>query len=93
MKEISFEPFNAAIEKYDLKKSWRDGLFTRTEEERQQREKVRYEQAKQAYSSMMRSSKNDGSTHYLNWALGKALNIKAVKTTFRQSLNGKIQSN
>jgi len=92
MKEINFEPFNAAIEKYNLKISWRDGLFTRTEGERQRRERAKYEQAKQAYSSMIRSSKNDGSTHYLNWALGKALNIKAVKTTFRQALNGRAHS-
>jgi hypothetical protein len=82
---------DAAIEKHNLRASWREGLFDTTEEAQQNRIAARYKKAKRVFGAMMWSSKNDGSSTYLNWAIHKALGITPTRAKYRKSLDGRIK--
>ena len=70
-KEIGY--LKDAIVSYGLDKSWRDGLFIKTDEEREARYVEKYTEAESAFLRMMRTPKNDGSERWRNWAIKKAL--------------------
>ena len=76
-KEIGY--LKDAIVSYGLDKSWRDGLFIKTDEEREARYMEKYTEAESAFLRMMRTPKNDGSERWRNWAIKKALELKADK--------------
>lgn len=76
-----------AIRKHNLRASWRDGLFTKTESERDEREEQYYTSARHKFLTAMRSPKNDGSKGYSVWALNMALGLVPPRAAYRSSLN------
>jgi hypothetical protein len=92
MYKYYMELFEAAIEEHSLIETWRDGLFTTTEEQRDHRANKKYESAKKTYLSMLYSPKNRGNHEYLIWALETSLGIKATKAKYRKALDGRIKA-
>ena len=82
---LNYVKFEQKIIDYDLRSRWRDGLFAKTEEQKNIREKEKYAEAKKDFSMMMNSPKNDGSGSYHLWALRESLGIKPYKAYYRNS--------
>lgn len=86
---IDYSRFDESIKKHDLKARWGDTLFEMTEAEKEKHVEMKYLGAKQEFTKMMNSNKNDDSYEYHQWAIITALKLKTRKATHRASLNKK----
>jgi len=91
MDKVKMDLFDQAVEQYNLRPRWRDGLFLTTDEERDANEQKMYREAKARYAFMLSSPKSKGSAGYLRWALEASLRTKPRKMVHRQALNGRLR--
>ncbi|MEZ5501419.1 MAG: hypothetical protein R3E50_01730 [Halioglobus sp.] len=92
MKKYYMELFEAAIEEHGLIETWRDGLFTTTEEQRDHRADSIYKSAKRQFFTKLYSPKNKGDHEYFIWALETYLGIKATRARYRKALDGRLRT-
>lgn len=74
---INLKGLEAAILANGLIRSWSDGLFTNTQEEKDARAKKYSDEAKANFIKMMESPKNNKTVAYENWAINKALGLSS----------------
>ena len=86
MNKLAIKRFNETIEKYELRKNWRDGVHTVTEEDRSAREECFYQKALDDFTRMMISEKNDHSLMYERWATKVSLGIAPTRAQYKASL-------
>ncbi|CDT48973.1 hypothetical protein AB4589_25085 [Vibrio sp. 10N.222.49.A3] len=78
MKNINLAPLYEAIEKHHLIDAWRDSVLSAFDSPKEHAEK-KLVAAKQSFTRMMLSPKNDGSSNYLSWAINTALGLKVTR--------------
>ncbi len=91
MYKFYMELFETAIEEHNLIETWRDGLFTETEMQREERSDSKYKSAKKEYLKKLTSPKNIGDHEYLIWALETSLGIRATQAKYRKALDGRLR--
>lgn len=74
---ICYKSFDKTVQFRKLMDSWGDGLFVKTEEDRKERAEKLYAEAKEKFTGMMNSPKNNKSITYETWAVNKALGISS----------------
>jgi len=89
MKNIDLQPLRNAIRRHRMMDVWSASIAPLTDAQKKEKAVKHALEAKEAYLKMMRSSKNDGSDRYKDWALQKALGLRAKKGYTAQATGGK----
>lgn len=85
MKNIDLAPLYEAIEKHHLIDAWRGSVLSAFDSPEEHAEK-KLVSAKQSFTRMMLSPKNDGSPDYLSWAINAALGLKVTRGYSAQAI-------
>jgi len=86
MYKLIMKRFDEVIEQKELRKNWRDGVHTITEEDRLAREEYFYQKSLNDFTRMIQSEKNDHSLMYERWAMYTALGIRPRRAQYKASL-------
>ena len=86
MNKLVRKRFNETIEKYELRKNWREGVHTITEKDRLAREDYFYQKSLNDFVRMIQSEKNDQSPMYERWAIKASLGIAPTRAQYKSSL-------
>jgi len=87
--DVDLEPLRQAIRQYKMMEVWRDGLFVRNEEQGRQRAIAKALEAKEMYTNLMCSKKNEGSYDFQLWAIKKTLGLRVRRGYTAQATGGK----
>lgn len=90
MNIMDFSIFNKALEDHDLNSRWSDTLFEMTKQETEKFVEEKLLEAREDFTRMMNSNKNNGSMEYHLWAINTALKLKINKANYRSKYNGKL---
>ncbi len=85
MNNISLKPLYEAIEKHHMIDAWRGSVMSAYESPEEHADK-KLVAAKQSFTRMMLSSKNDGSNDYQLWAINTALGLKVTRGYSAQAI-------
>lgn len=85
MKNIDLAPLYEAIEKHHIIDAWRGSVLSAFDSPEEHANK-KLVAAKQSFTRMMMSSKNNGSTDYQLWAINTALGLKVTRGYSAQAI-------